>query len=175
MTKRFIPEQVIEQKIFVMRGQKVIIDRDIAQLYGVATKYLNRQVRRNIKRFPDEFMFRLNAAEKDGLVTICHRLEPLKHSSVLPYAFTEHGVAMLASVLNSDRAIKISIDIIKTFIKLREMLYANNELAVQLQKLERKLEKHDQEIILIFDTIQKLIKLPEEKPKKGIGFHVKYD
>ena len=106
----------IEGMIFVIRGKKVMIDRDLARLYEVETKNLNRQVRRNIERFPEEFMFQLTAHEKNELVTNCHRFEPLKHSTSLPYAFTEHGVTMLAGALKSERAVKISIHIVKTFI-----------------------------------------------------------
>src|SRR3989304_3782451 len=119
--KDLIPQQTIEQRIFLIRNQKVMIDRDIAELYGVETKNLNRQVKRNIQRFPEEFMFQLTVEERNQLVTICHRFKTMKHSSSLPYVFTEHGVAMLASVLKSDRAVKISINIIKAFVKLREM------------------------------------------------------
>lgn len=175
MGKELIPHEVIEGKILVIRGIKVMIDRDLAELYGVDTKYLNRQVKRNIKRFPEEFMFHLTKTEKDELVTNWHQFKTLKHSYVMPMAFTEHGVAMLASVLNSDRAIKISISIIKTFVKLREILSTNKELMMKLELLELKFEKHDQEIIAIFDAIRKLLEPPKEKPKPGIGFHVRYD
>src|SRR3989338_11074066 len=113
-----IPQETIEQRIFLIRHQKVMIDKDIAELYGVETKHLNRQVKRNIQRFPEEFMFQLNVEERNQLVSICHRFKTMKDSSSLPYAFTEHGVAMLASVLKSDRAVKISINIIKAFVKL---------------------------------------------------------
>ena len=104
--KGLIPQERIEQRIFIIRGEKVMMDRDLAELYGVKTKYLNQQVRRNIKRFPQEFMFLLTKEERNELVAICNRFQTMKHSSVLPYAFTEHGVAMLASVLRSERAIK---------------------------------------------------------------------
>lgn len=114
--KELIPQERIEQRIFLIRGHRVMIDRDLAELYGVKTKYLNQQVRRNIKRFPQEFMLPLTEEERDELVAICNRFRTMKHSSTLPYAFTEHGVAMLASVLKSERAIKISIIIIKTFV-----------------------------------------------------------
>jgi len=109
MKRLIITQGLIENNIFLIRGQKIMIDRDLAKLYGVETKYLNRQVKRNIGRFPGEFMFQLNPEEKNELVTKCHRFETMKHSSVLPYAFTEHGVAMLASVLKSETAVKISI------------------------------------------------------------------
>lgn len=147
-----------------------MIDRDLARLYGVETKYLNRQVRRNIERFPEEFMFNLTREEKDELVTICHRFKTMKHSSTLPYAFTEHGVAMLASVLKSEKAVKISIVIIKAFVRLRRFLATHKELAHKLSELERKIAKHDEDIQAIFYAIKQLM-TPPEKPKRKIGFH----
>ena len=167
--KDLIPQETIEQRIFLIRKQKVMVDRDLAELYGVETKHLNRQVKRNIQRFPDEFMLQLTIEERNQLVTICHRFKTMKHSSSLPYVFTEHGVAMLASVLKSDRAVKISINIIKAFVKLREMLSTHKELAHKLAQLERKIEKHDDEIKLIFDAIRQLMTRPEPKSKR-IGF-----
>ena len=146
-----------------------MVDRDLAELYGVETKHLNRQVKRNIQRFPEEFMLQLTIEERNQLVTICHRFKTMKHSSSLPYVFTEHGVAMLASVLKSDRAVKISINIIKAFVKLREMLSTHKELAHKLAQLERKIEKHDDEIKLIFDAIRQLMTPPEPR-RKRIGF-----
>jgi len=121
-------------------------------------------------RFPEEFMFQLTIEEKEQLVTICHRFKTMKHSSSLPYAFTEHGVAMLASVLKSEQAVKISINIIKTFVKLRKLISTHKELAHKLEHLERKIEKHDGEIKLIFGAIREMISTPE-KPKKKIGFN----
>ncbi len=168
--KDIIPSEAIEQRIFLVRGHKVMIDRDLARLYAVETKYLNRQVRRNIERFPEEFMFKLTSEEKDELVTNCHRFKTMKHSSTLPYAFTEHGVAMLASVLRSERAVKISIVIIRAFVRLRQILSTHKELAHKLSELERKIEKHDAEIKAIFDVIRQLM-TPPEKPKRKIGFH----
>ena len=170
--KDLIPQQTIEQRIFLIRNQKVMIDRDLAELYGVETKHLNRQVKRNIQRFPEEFMFQLSTEERNQLVTICHRFKTMKHSSSLPYAFTEHCVAMLASVLKSDRAVKISINIIKAFVKLREILSTHKELAHKLAELERKIERHDEEIKVVFDAIRHLMTPPEPKEKK-IGFHVR--
>ncbi len=163
---------VVEESIFLIRGRKVIVDRDLARLYGVETKYLNRQVRRNIERFPGEFMFQLSNEEKNELVTNCHRLKSLKHSSTLPYVFTEHGVAMMASVLNSDRAVKVSVYIIKVFVKLRQMLSTYKELAVQLKELERKVGSHDQQIAVLFEAIRKLMAPEPEKKKRPIGFIV---
>ena len=167
-----IPYERVENKIFVVRGQKVMIDRDIAELYEVETKYLNRQVRRNIERFPEEFMFRLSKDEKRELVTNCHRFESMKHSTSCPYVFTEHGVAMLSSVLKGDKAVKISIHIVKTFIRLREVISSHKELARSFKKLEQKIDRHDQEITVIVDMIKKLISEPEKKKTK-IGFHSK--
>jgi len=168
--KELIPHERITQRIFLIRGDKVMIDRDLAELYGVKTKYLNQQVRRNIKRFPQEFMFPLTEKERDELVAICNRFKTMKHSASLPYAFTEHGVAMLASVLKSERAVKISIIIIKTFVKLREIISTHKELVYKLNELERKIEKHDVEIKDIFEAIRQLM-LPPEEPKRRIGFH----
>ena len=169
--KHLISVEVVEKKIFIIRGHKVMIDRDLAELYGVETKYLNRQVKRNKTRFPEEFMFQLSKKEKEELVTFCHRFNIMKHSTSLPYAFTEHGVAMLASVLNSERAVQISILIIKTFVKLRQMLSANKEFTDKLNELERKIAGHDADIQTIFEAIRQLALPPLEKPKRLIGFH----
>ena len=160
----------IENRIFLIRNQKVMVDRDLAELYGVETKYLNRQVKRNIERFPEEFMFQLNQKEKQELVTNCHRFQSMKHATTRPYVFTEHGVAMLASVLKSERAVKISIHIVKTFIRLREFIITHKELAQKMEELEQKIGAHDQEIKTIIEFIRRLIDEPE-KQKPQIGFH----
>ena len=146
-----------------------MIDRDIADLYQVETKYLNRQVKRNHERFPPEFMFQLTSTEKDQLVTNWHRFASLKHSTALPYAFTEHGIAMLSSVLNSRRAIHVNIDIIKTFIRLRELAFTSRELSTKLRELEL---RYDTQFRLVFEAIRQLMQVPE-KPKRPIGFQVK--
>ncbi|MFH1004930.1 MAG: ORF6N domain-containing protein [Bacteroidota bacterium] len=170
-----IPVETIEQRIFLIRGQKIMIDRDIAELYGVETKHLNRQVKRNIERFPNEFMFQLTEKEKNELVANWHRFNPLKHSTNLPHAFTEHGVAMLASVLNSARAVKMSIHIIKVFIKLKEIISTYKELADKMEKLENKLEgrlnKQDKEIKILFEAIRQLMQ-PPNQPRNSIGFKI---
>ncbi len=170
MKHELIPRGAIEQRIFLIRGQRVMVYRDIAELYRVETKYLNRQVKRNKQRFPREFMFRVTEVEKDELVTNWHRFESMKHSSVLPYVFTEHGVAMLASVLNSERAVKICIIIIKIFVKLRGILSTHKELAYKLKELESKTEKHDEDIQAIFEAIRQLMAPLPAKPKPQIGF-----
>lgn len=161
------PREIIESKIYLIRSQRVMIDRDLAALYGVETKYLNRQVRRNQVRFPREFMFRLTSEERKGLVTNWHRFRTLKHSTSLPLAFTEHGVAMLSSVLNSPRAIFVNIQIIKTFIQLRQMLLSHEELRRKVEAMEK---KYDSQFKAVFDAIRGLL-APPEKPGRRIGFH----
>ncbi len=169
---KLVPIESIISKILFLRGEKVILDRDLAELYGVPTKALNQAVNRNERRFPSDFMFRLTKKEKDGLVTICDRFKPLKHSSVLPRAFMEQGVAMLSSVLNSERAIEVNVTIIRAFVHLRKMVSSHKELARKLKELEQHLQDHDDEIQAIFEAIQQLISLPENTQKK-IGFTVK--
>jgi len=168
-----IPQEAVERRIFLIRGRKVMLDRDLAELFGVKTKQLNRQVKRNIKRFPQEFMFRLTKKERDELVPIWHQFRQMKHSYVLPYAFTEHGVAMLASVLNSESAVKMSIIIIKTFIKLREIVVTHKELALKLQELEGRVGKHDSDIQAIIKAIKHLLAPSRAKNKVITGFSVK--
>jgi len=170
--KELITNDTIEQRIFLIRGQKVMLDHDLAELYGVTTKHLNRQVKRNILRFPGEFMFQLTPEEKEQLVPIWHRFKARKHTSTLPYAFTEHGITMLSAVLNSERAITISILVVKTFIRIRKILSANKELTEKLKELENKVNTHDKDIILIFEAINKLMAPPpkSEEPKRKIGF-----
>ena len=164
------PELIVE-RIFYIRGNKVMLDRDLAELYGVSTKRLNEQVKRNLRRFPEDFMFRLTQAEMNELVANCDRFASLKHSTSSPYAFTEHGVAMLSSVLNSQRAVDVNIVIIRTFVKLRQVLAAHKELADRLKELEKRMDKKDKEIITIFETIRRLMSPPPEKKKEFIGFH----
>jgi len=164
-----IRTEFIENKILLIRGKRVMLDRDLAELYGVETKNLNRQVKRNIARFPIEFMFRLTKEEKSELVTNWHRFNSLKHSSYLPYAFTEHGAVMLASVLNSPKAVETSILVVRAFIKLREILLANNKLAEKFKDLECKLEINDDQIKTIFEVINHLLVPPQKKNNK-IGF-----
>jgi len=169
-----MPQEIIEKKIFLIRGQKVMLDRDLAKLYDVSTKVLNQAVKRNIKRFPEDFMFRLTTIEKNELVTNCDRFKILKHSSVTPHAFTEQGVAMLSSVLRSNRAIQVNIAIMRVFVKLRQILSTHKELAHKLTGLERKIEKHDTEIKTIFEAIRQLMS-PPKRPKRLIGFLSSHD
>ena len=167
-----IPDEFVMTKILVIRGKKVMIDRDLAELYGVTTKRLNEQVKRNIKRFPVDFMFQLTEEEKQEVVTNCDHLEVLKFSPQLPYAFTEHGAVMLASVLNSDRAIEVNVQIVRIFTRMREMLLSNQEILLKLEQLERKVDSHDDDIQIIFKYIKQLIRQPD-KPRPRIGFRRK--
>jgi len=159
----------IEEMIFVFRGHRVMMDRDLARLYGVETKYLNRQVRRNYKRFPEEFVFQLSKKETEELVTNWHRFSSLKHSSALPMAFTEHGVGMLAGVLNSEQAIQMSVRIIKEFVRLRRLVHAHKELARRLGQLEQKIVSHDESIAELLEAMHRIIDEPFGA-KRRIGF-----
>ena len=146
-----------------------MIDRDLAELYGVTTKRLNEQVKRNINRFPEDFMFQLNAEEKNELVANCDHLRNIKFSHSLPLAFTEHGAVMLACILNSKRAIEANIRIIRIFTAMREMIHVNQEILLKVEKLEQVVNTHDENIDLLFDAIKKLIESPPRKRNK-IGF-----
>jgi phage regulator Rha-like protein len=169
--KHVIPLETIEQKIFLIRGHKVMMDRDLARLYGVTTFNLNKAVKRNLDRFPEDFMFQLTAEEFESLrFQIGMSKKGRGGRRYLPYTFTEQGVAMLSSVLRSKRAIQVNIAIMRTFVKLRRILSTHKILAQKLKELERKIEKHDVEIQTIFEAIRQLMK-PPEKPKRKIGFY----
>jgi hypothetical protein len=155
-----------ETLIFQFRGFKVMIDADLAMLYGVPTKALKQQVKRNIKRFPEDFMFELSKNEKDELVTNCDRLITLKHSSVYPLAFTEQGVAMLSSVLHSEKAIKINIEIMRAFARYRSLLRENEDLRKEIMKLDAKL---NQSFRFLLDKLDALHQ-KANKPRKPIGY-----
>ena len=163
----------VESKILLMRGEKVILDSDLASLYGVPTKRLNEQIRRNRDRFPPDFMFQLTKKEKNEVVANCDHLQKLKFSPVLPYAFTEHGAIMAASVLNSKRAVQASVYVVRAFVKLRQMLAPYKELVGKLDQLEKKLQTHDKQIIAIVRAIKLLMPPPDAKPKEPFGFHKK--
>lgn len=165
--KALIPAEIIEKKILLIRGEKVMLDADLAELYGVEVKHLKRQVRRNIDRFPEDFMIQLSKEEYDSLRRHFGTLKRGAHSKYLPYAFTEQGVAMLSSVLNSERAIKVNIEIMRAFVRLRRMLASHAELARKLDALEK---KYDAQFRVVFDAIRELMKPPEPK-KRQIGFH----
>jgi hypothetical protein len=161
-----VPMEFIEKKILLIRGHKVMLDTDLADIYGVSTKRLNEQVKRNRERFPEDFMFQLTEKEKAEVVANCDHLKKLKFSPVSPYAFTEHGAIMLATVVNSPVAVRASIQIVRAFVRLREMIASNKELAKRLDDLEK---KYDSQFKVVFDAIRQLMTPPETKKKK-IGF-----
>ncbi|MBS1830643.1 MAG: ORF6N domain-containing protein [Acidobacteria bacterium] len=169
-----VPVEVVEQRIRVIRGQKALLDSDLADMYGVTTSNLNLAVRRNLERFPKDFMFQLTATELESL-----RLQNAMSKGekaarggrrYLPYAFTQEGVAMLSSVLNSTRAIQVNIAIMRVFVKIREVLAANQDLAAKIEALEKRYEEHDEEIQTIFDAIRQLLEPPVNPGKRQIGF-----
>ncbi|MDA9057307.1 ORF6N domain-containing protein [Flavobacteriaceae bacterium] len=146
-----IPDEVIINKIHVIRDQKVMIDSDIAELYGVTTKRLNEQVKRNSNRFPFNFMFELTKEEKNQLVANCDHLKKLKFSPVLPKVFTEHGILMLSSVLKSSTAIRVNIQIIRVFTRIREMLTDNLSLKLEIEEIKKKISNHSKNIELVIN------------------------
>ena len=162
-----VPQQIVESKILFIRGKKVMLDRDLAALYGVETRTLNQAVRRNIKRFPEDFMFQLTKEEmgnwKSQIVISNKDKMGLRKK---PYAFTENGVAMLSSVLNSERAIIVNIQIMRTFTKIREMLATHKDLQRKIEEMEK---KYDYQFKIVFDAIKQMLASPEVK-KKRIGF-----
>jgi len=166
--KDLIVHEAIEQKIFDIRGHKVMLDSDLAELYGVATKVLLQAVRRNLNRFPEDFMFILKyqdvAALRSQIVTL--KKGRGEHRKYLPYVFTEQGVAMLSSVLNSERAVQVNIAIMRAFVKLREMIASHKDLAKRLDELE---QKYDAQFKVVFDAIRELMR-PPEGTKRKIGF-----
>jgi len=160
----------IEQSIFLIRGQKVMLDADLAQLYGLETKNLNKAVKRHLDRFPEDFMFQLTTEESENLrFQIGTSKRQRGGRRYLPYAFTEQGVAMLSGVLNSPTAVKVNIEIMRAFVRLRGLLAAHTELAKKLSEMEK---KYDDQFKVVFDAIRALM-TPPEKPRKKIGFEVK--
>ena len=166
-----ITHETIKQKIFLIRRHKVMLDRDLAKLYGVQTKVLNQAIKRNVERFPHDFMFQLNNEEfknwRSQFVTSKSDRMGLRRA---PFAFTEHGILMLSSVLNSKRAIQVNIAVMRVFVRLREIMLTNKDLALRFEKLERTVEKQGEQIHTIFEIVKQFITV-EEKPKRRIGFH----
>jgi hypothetical protein len=158
--------ETIEKRILFIRYQRVMLDADLAELYGVTTKRLNEQVKRNRNRFPEDFMFQLTEEEKIDVVANCDHLKRLRFSPNLPHAFTEHGAIMLASVLNSPIAVQASIHVVRAFVRLRQILASNADLARKLDTLEK---KYDAQFKVVFEAIRQLMIPPESKRKK-IGF-----
>jgi len=167
-----IPSERIVSKIYILRNRKVMLDKDLAELYGVTTGNLNLAVKRNLKRLPEDFMFQLSNTELKNLIL---QIETSSWGGIrkLPYAFTEGGVAMLSGILNSDRAISVNIQIVRTFIKIRELLTTNDALQRKIMELEKKYGSHDEKIKKIFTTLNLLLLDEKTKPKKEIGFKTK--
>jgi phage regulator Rha-like protein len=162
-----IPVERIEKKIYVFRGERVMLDSDLAEIYEVETKMFNRAVKRNINRFPEDFMFQLTAEEDERLRSqIGTSKKGRGGRRYLPYVFTEHGAIMAASILNSDRAVEVSVQVVRAFIKMRQMLASNADLAKKIEALER---KYDSQFKVVFDAIKQLM-MPPEKTKGNIGF-----
>ncbi len=169
--KVIVTKESIENKIYLISGHRVILDRDLARLYGVTTFNLNKAIKRNIERFPKDFMFQLTQKELKFLIfQIGISKEGRGGSRYMPYAFTQEGIAMLSSVLRSKRAIQVNIVIMRTFVRLKQMISLNRELLLKLELLEKKIEKHDEEIQTIFQAIKQLMS-PPEKPRRKIGFY----
>ena len=165
-----VPPERIERSILMVRGEKVLLDADLADLYGVETKALTRAVRRNMERFPDDFMFQLTADEFHDLRRHSGTSSQWGGRRYAPYAFTEQGVAMLSSVLRSPRAVAVNVEIMRAFVRLRRMLSSNAELARRLDALE---QKYDAQFKVVFDAIRQLMTPPPAPPRKSIGFHAK--
>jgi hypothetical protein len=161
-----IPIERIASRIFLIRGEKVMLDSDLAELYGVPTKRLNEQLKRNLDRFPEDFAFELTIQESESLRSQIATLKTAgrgQHRKYLPYVFTEHGVAMLSSILRSKQAVQVNIAIIRTFVRVRQILASNRDLA-------RKVQEHDCQIATLFDTVEKLLTPPSPAKKHGIGY-----
>jgi hypothetical protein len=170
-TAAIVPLDRIESLILLIRGRKVMLDSHLAGLYGVSTKRLNEQVKRNSQRFPTDFMFQLTLAESRSLRSQFATSNRQRGGSrYRPYAFTEHGAMMAASVLNTRRAIEVSLYVVRAFVKLREFLGTHKQLARKLAELESRIEAHDEEITALFEAIRQLMQ-PPDKPGKPIGFH----
>lgn len=167
--KNTTTNEIIADKILFIRNQKVLLDTDLAVLYGTTTKRLNEQVKRNQNRFPSNFMFQLTKAEKEQVVANCDHLENLKFSSRNPYAFTEHGTLMLANVLRSPKAISASIRIVETFIKMRSLLTTDLKLQVAIEDIHKKLKGHDKSIAVVFQYLEEMHR-KKTSPRKKIGY-----
>ena len=163
----------VESAIYLVRGQRVMLDSDLAAIYQVTTKQLNQQLKRNLNRFPDDFSFQLTAKDLTNLRSQIVTSSFHGGRRYRPWVFTEHGAIMLASVLNSDVAVQASVRVVRAFVRLREMVAANAELAGKLTELERRLDSHDEAIVDLFAALKRLLEAPEAKPKREIGFHVR--
>ena len=169
-----LPDEVIMNKIYLIRGYKVMLDNDLAELYGIETKRLKEQVRRNIERFPGDFMFQMTNEEYQKLRDQLNQSGRGEHSKYLPFVFTEHGVLMLSSVLNSERAIQVNIQVMRVYVRIREMIMLNKDILERLEGIERKLTKHDNQNMVIFEYLKKFEQakqqLLQQKNRKRIGY-----
>ncbi|MFY9308987.1 MAG: ORF6N domain-containing protein [Bacteroidia bacterium] len=175
-TTLVIPDEVVMNKIYIIRGQKIMLDSDLAELYGVATKVLNQAVKRNIARFPDDFMFELTRDEYNSIRSQFVTLESGKgrYSKYNPYVFTEQGVAMLSGVLSSDRAIAVNIQIMRIFTRIRQMLVDNTELRLAIEELKKKTDNNTKNIELVFQYLDELLDKKENVvPRRQIGYKIK--
>lgn len=163
-------KQPIESLIITVRGQRVILDADLAELYAVPTKRLNEQVKRNAERFPEDFVFRLTAAEKEEVVANCDHLARLKFSKTTPFAFTEHGAIMAANVLNSPEAVKMSVYVVRAFVQMRGQIAANAEILKRLAEIDKALLGHDRSLQFLWSKLQPLLAPPPDPPRRRIGF-----
>lgn len=164
------PAKSFESLILTIRGHKVLIDADLAAIYGVETRSLNQAVKRNTERFPEDFMFRLSAAEKSEVITNCDHLARLKFAKSLPLAFTEHGAIMAATVLNSPDAVTMSVFVVRAFIQMREQLVANTAILKRLAEIDKTLLEHNQSLSVIWHKLQPLLQPLPDPPKRRIGF-----
>jgi hypothetical protein len=169
-----ISDDKIVNRIFSIRDKRVMIDSDLGELYGVSTKRLNEQVKRNAKRFPADFMFKLIREEKQYLIRTVPHLNKIKFSASLPYVFTEHGAVMLASVLNSKVAIRVNVQIVRIFTRMRELVLAQKDILLHLEKLEKKVSHHDRHIVIIFQHLRELLN-PKTGAIRRIGFRRKQE
>lgn len=166
-----VPTELIQSRILVLRGVRVVLDRDLAQLYGVSTKQLNQQIKRNARKFLDDFMFKLSAEEKAEVVTKCDYLRALKYSPVLPHAFTEHGVLQAANVLNSDTATEMSVHVVRAFVRLRQLIVNHKALATKLAELDARVGAHDEQLAALVAAIRQLTAPDAPTHQRKIGFH----
>jgi ORF6N domain len=174
MEEHFVSDDTITNKIYLIRGQKVMLDSDLAELYKVDTKQLKRQVRRNLERFPDDFMFELTTAEYTGLRSQFGTLKRGEHTKYLPMVFSEQGVAMLSSVISSSSAIAVNIQIMRVFTRVRQMLTDNTELRLEIEKIKSKLDNQDKNMEIVFRYLDELLEAKyHPQPREPIGFKLK--
>jgi hypothetical protein len=167
-----VPVERIQTRILLIRGEKVLLDSELAMLYGVTTRRLNEQVKRNRDRFPEDFMFRLTRRELSNLMSqFATSSSAWGGPRKLPYVFTEHGAIMAANVLNSDCAVKASIQVVRAFVKFRQVMVSHKELARKLAELENRLDRHDDEIVALMTAIRELMEPPPTRSRKLLGFH----